>query len=78
MSENHEKTGAVSDRSRLRLQGDCESCFGLCCVALPFAASVDFAVDKAGGKPCSNLGADYRCGIHSSLRRLGLPGLYRV
>lgn len=35
------------------LKANCEKCFGLCCVALPFAASVDFAVNKDGGKPCS-------------------------
>lgn len=57
-----------------RLKADCESCFGLCCVALPFAASADFAVDKAAGQPCSNLQGDYRCGVHNGLRRLGYKG----
>ncbi len=28
------------------LHADCANCFGLCCVALPFAASADFAVDR--------------------------------
>ncbi|MDN3026881.1 pentapeptide repeat-containing protein [Streptomyces sp. S.PB5] len=56
------------------LSGDCGSCFGLCCVALPFAASTDFAVDKPAGKPCSNLLADHRCGIHTRLREKGFTG----
>ncbi|MFD2352498.1 hypothetical protein ACFSTC_29280 [Nonomuraea ferruginea] len=29
------------------LKADCASCSGLCCVALPFSRSADFAVDKA-------------------------------
>jgi len=56
------------------LQGDCENCFGLCCVALPFAASSDFAMNKEAGKPCQNLQEDFRCGVHSSLRERGLRG----
>jgi len=56
------------------LVSDCASCFGLCCVALPFAASSDFAVDKAGGTPCRNLLADFRCGIHTQLRERGFSG----
>ncbi|MFD8232431.1 pentapeptide repeat-containing protein [Streptomyces sp. NPDC059696] len=56
------------------LRGDCERCFGLCCVALPFAASADFAVDKAAGTPCRNLREDHRCGIHARLRQEGFSG----
>ncbi|CAM06081.1 uncharacterized protein YjbI with pentapeptide repeats [Saccharopolyspora erythraea NRRL 2338] len=63
---------ATTDRADLR--ADCASCFGLCCVALPFAKSADFAVDKVAGSPCSNLLADYRCGIHANLRERGFPG----
>ncbi|MGF0176473.1 pentapeptide repeat-containing protein [Streptomyces sp. Marseille-Q5077] len=59
---------------RADLHGDCASCFGLCCVALPFAASADFAVDKAAGKPCHNLRDDHRCGIHDRLRQSGFSG----
>ncbi|GAA3730359.1 uncharacterized protein YjbI with pentapeptide repeats [Spinactinospora alkalitolerans] len=58
----------------LDLQADCANCFGLCCVALPFAASADFAVDKDAGQPCSNLQADFGCGIHAHLRERGFPG----
>lgn len=56
------------------LRADCANCFGLCCVALPFTASADFAVDKPAGKPCQNLLADSRCGIHSRLREEGYAG----
>ncbi|EEM16454.1 hypothetical protein bpmyx0001_28430 [Bacillus pseudomycoides DSM 12442] len=56
------------------LRADCENCFGLCCVALPFAASADFAVNKDGGKPCSNLQSDFRCSIHKNLRQKGFKG----
>lgn len=55
-------------------QADCENCFGLCCVALAFTASADFPVDKAGGVPCRNLEADFRCGIHRNLRLSGYSG----
>lgn len=58
----------------LELQADCASCFGLCCVALPFAASADFPLDKAAGQPCPNLGTDSRCGIHPELRQRGFTG----
>ncbi|WP_051250376.1 pentapeptide repeat-containing protein [Paenibacillus harenae] len=56
------------------MTGDCESCFGLCCVALPFTASADFAVDKKAGQPCQNLQTDFRCGVHTNLRQLGFRG----
>jgi uncharacterized protein YjbI with pentapeptide repeats len=56
------------------LSADCSSCFGLCCVALPFAASAEFAVDKAAGTPCANLRQDFRCGIHDRLRERGFTG----
>ncbi|CAM2917317.1 pentapeptide repeat-containing protein [Prescottella defluvii] len=56
------------------LSADCGQCFGLCCVALPFARSADFAVDKAGGTPCRNLLDDFRCGIHTELRTSGFAG----
>ena len=63
---------AVTDRAGLR--ADCGSCFGLCCVALPFAASADFPVAKGAGDPCVNLSADFRCGVHASLRERGFVG----
>lgn len=60
--------------SSSELRADCGRCFGLCCVALPFTASADFAVDKPGGVPCRNLLADFSCGIHDRLRQDGFAG----
>ncbi|MFZ3471297.1 pentapeptide repeat-containing protein [Streptomyces sp. 4.24] len=56
------------------LRADCADCFALCCVALPFAKSTDFAVNKPAGTPCKNLRQDFRCGIHTRLRDSGFPG----
>jgi Pentapeptide repeats (8 copies) len=56
------------------LRPDCANCFGLCCVALPFFAGADFPIDKETGRPCRNLGADSRCGIHDRLRENGFRG----
>ncbi|MGX7829748.1 pentapeptide repeat-containing protein [Actinokineospora sp. 24-640] len=56
------------------LRADCGRCFGLCCVALPFPKSADFAVDKAGGTPCRNLLGDFTCGVHATLRQSGYTG----
>ncbi|MFD5424332.1 pentapeptide repeat-containing protein [Streptomyces sp. NPDC127084] len=64
--------GVISANPELR--ADCGSCFGLCCAALPFAASADFAVGKPAGQPCTHLGEDFRCGIHDRLRERGFPG----
>ncbi|WP_149179750.1 pentapeptide repeat-containing protein [Streptomyces sp. TRM49041] len=60
--------------ARPDLQADCANCFGLCCVALPFARSADFAADKPAGTPCGNLRDDFRCGIHERLRDSGYTG----
>ena len=56
------------------LRSDCASCFGLCCVLLPFSADSGFGVDKPGGRPCLNLLDDDRCRIHTTLREDGWPG----
>lgn len=56
------------------LSADCSSCFGLCCVALPFSRSADFAADKPAGTPCVHLRKDFLCGIHDELRERGYPG----
>ncbi len=56
------------------LQSDCSSCFGLCCVLLPFSAVSGFGVDKPGGRSCLNLLDNDRCGIHTTLREDGWPG----
>ncbi|SDD50917.1 pentapeptide repeat-containing protein [Actinokineospora iranica] len=59
---------------RSNLRADCANCFGLCCVALAFAPSADFAIDKAAGEPCPNLTPEFRCGIHTRLRDSGFAG----
>ncbi|WP_028402531.1 pentapeptide repeat-containing protein [Ectobacillus panaciterrae] len=74
MSDNHKYSGSLLDKSRRSLQVNCENCFGLCCVALSFAASADFAIDKDAGQPCPNLQSDFRCGVHKNLRQRGFRG----
>jgi len=46
------------------------------CVASrrPFSASADFAINKPAGQACPKLAPEFRCGIHSSLRRQGFAG----
>jgi len=60
--------------TRTELRADCGNCYGLCCVALAFSRSTDFAIDKAAGDPCPNLIEDFRCGIHDRLRNEGFKG----
>ena len=57
----------------IELRADCANCFALCCVALPFARSADFAIDKPAGTPCRHL-TGWRCGIHDRLRLAGFRG----
>jgi len=73
VSPQHEAPRSAEGR-RTDLQADCADCFGLCCAALPFARSADFAADKAAGRPCSHLRTDFRCGIHERLRDEGYRG----
>jgi hypothetical protein len=56
------------------LEPDCSRCAALCCVATSFAASEDFAIDKAAGERCVHLGRDHRCTIHAELSSRGFPG----
>jgi uncharacterized protein YjbI with pentapeptide repeats len=72
--EGSETVDAVHRNTRAELQADCGSCFGLCCVALAFSTSADFAIDKPAGQPCTNLQADFSCGIHVKLREQGFRG----
>jgi uncharacterized protein YjbI with pentapeptide repeats len=74
LAEEVPQAAGFPDAPRPRLRADCERCFGLCCVVPAFPASVDFAIDKAAGQPCPHLCADFRCGIHHSLRDRGFPG----
>lgn len=56
------------------LIADCAACEAVCCIALPFDASEDFALDKPAGEPCPNLAPDHRCSIHDELLVRGFPG----
>lgn len=56
------------------LTADCAQCVGLCCVALAFARSADFPVDKPAGDPCRHLDPGDRCTIHTELRPRGYRG----
>lgn len=68
------RAGTLTDPASSALRADCAQCFALCCVALPFTASTDFAIDKQAGTPCTHLRADFGCGIHDRLRERGFPG----
>ena len=59
---------------RSRLDANCTDCFGLCCVALRFDVSAEFAIDKPAGEPCPNLDISFRCRIHQTLRADGFAG----
>ncbi|WP_434992079.1 pentapeptide repeat-containing protein [Arthrobacter sp. Ld5] len=65
---------ADSPLARTDLRPDCSSCFALCCTALGFSRSADFAVDKPAGSPCRNLDSDFSCTIHDRLRPRGFRG----
>jgi hypothetical protein len=67
-------TTSAPGRRRPELRADCARCSALCCVALAFTASADFAIDKPAGQPCPNLRADFRCSIHNRLRPRGFAG----
>jgi hypothetical protein len=60
--------------NRTDLRADCGNCVGLCCIALTFTRSADFALDKPAGEPCPNLSDDFRCTIHKDLRSKGFQG----
>lgn len=64
----------LAEPDRPHLTADCSRCAGLCCVALPFARSSDFAFTKAAGDPCGNLTEGFGCGIHARLRTSGMRG----
>jgi len=57
-----------------QLVADCGSCFGLCCVLLPFRREGGFGIDKESGEPCHHLGPSDGCGIHDSLHESGWSG----
>ncbi|MBP2000239.1 uncharacterized protein YjbI with pentapeptide repeats [Paenibacillus shirakamiensis] len=59
---------------RHHLKADCSQCFGLCCTALAFTASTDFAMTKCAGQACHHLNATFQCDIHTHLREIGFRG----
>lgn len=64
----------LADRHDIPLTADCSNCFALCCSALGFERSSDFAHDKPLGQACRNLAADFSCTIHARLRGEGYKG----
>lgn len=74
LSEHYTDSASIIDMRLQEMRGDCEKCFGLCCVALYFSASEGFPVDKNAGKPCPNLLKDFNCSVHKELREKGLKG----
>lgn len=56
------------------LRPDCSNCFALCCTALGFTRSADFAIDKPAASACPNLAGDFSCAIHQRLRPRGFRG----
>ena len=56
------------------LRADCTRCAALCCVALAFRASEEFAADKLPGIACPNLVEGHACAIHGRLRTAGYRG----
>ncbi len=73
----HGQPGPPPPDLRPGLRADCGQCAGLCCVATAFAASADFAISKAAGRPCPHLRPDFGCDIHGRLREQGFAGCAR-
>jgi hypothetical protein len=55
------------------LKSDCMNCAALCCVSLVLDKGPMFAIDKAAGTPCPNLGK-HLCTIHDDLEPRGFKG----
>jgi hypothetical protein len=56
------------------LRADCARCAALCCVALAFDTSEQFALDKPAGRPCPHLCTGGGCSIHRDREALGFKG----
>ncbi|MCT9868879.1 pentapeptide repeat-containing protein [Paenarthrobacter aurescens] len=56
------------------LRPDCGNCFALCCTALGFTRSADFAIDKPAAVACPNMADDFSCSIHQRLLPRGFRG----
>lgn len=59
-------------KSKLKIE--CSKCSGLCCTALYCTKTDGFPEDKAAGVPCVNLMPDFRCAIHSQLKKKQMRG----
>lgn len=64
----------LNNAAEINFKADCLNCFGLCCVALPYAKSADFAYNKNAGTPCRNLQSNFLCSIHENLRGSNFRG----
>ncbi|GAB4576984.1 MAG: hypothetical protein Tsb0019_03570 [Roseibium sp.] len=60
--------------SFISLKADCSRCASLCCVVFAFDRSESFAIDKAAGEVCPNLGALGKCTVFENREELGFPG----
>ncbi|MFN4002088.1 MAG: pentapeptide repeat-containing protein, partial [Microcella sp.] len=74
MTEANPRSALPRGDRRELLVPSCGECLALCCVALAFTRSADFAHDKPAGEPCRNLAADRSCTIHAELRPRGYRG----
>jgi len=60
--------------TEMQLVPDCKQCAALCCVALAFDKSPQFANDKPAGVACKNLTPNGRCSVHKNLSQEGFKG----
>lgn len=58
----------------VELRANCGQCAALCCVSFSFDKSAQFAIDKAAGSPCPNLGSSGDCTVHEKLAEHGFNG----
>ena len=56
------------------LRADCGRCAALCCTALAFDRSAQFAHDKPAGEPCANLTQSNQCSIYAVRAQSGFSG----
>lgn len=59
---------------KIDLRADCAKCAALCCMALAFDRSRQFAIDKPAGQACPHLDACGACTIHDERVERGFLG----
>lgn len=74
LNPNDISGGPSSLKGLPELAADCSRCAALCCLAYSFGPDEDFAIGKDQDVPCPNLGAGFKCTIHSDLARCGFRG----